>query len=208
MRVTKSADERKNEILDAAERLFATKGYDETSTSTILDEVGIARGTLYYHFKSKEDILDAVIMRMVCRMLEEARKAANDKSIGILERIPMTIKLLNADNRLGREVSSQMYKPQNALMHQKVNRLLIEGVVPIITDIVEEGIDAGIFKTNYARETVEMIMIYSNTVFDESEDVTQELHKRRMEGFIYNLERLLGTKRGFLRPTINAIFKD
>ena len=67
MRVVKEAKERRNEILDVAERLFATKGFDNTSTNDILDEVGIARGTLYYHFKSKEDILDAMIERIDCR---------------------------------------------------------------------------------------------------------------------------------------------
>ena len=57
MRVVKEAEERRNEILDVAERLFGTKGFDNTSTNDILKEIGIARGTLYYHFKSKEDIL-------------------------------------------------------------------------------------------------------------------------------------------------------
>ncbi|MCH5250603.1 MAG: helix-turn-helix transcriptional regulator, partial [Lachnospiraceae bacterium] len=53
-----SAEERKKEILDIAEELFTTKGYDKTSTTDILERVGIARGTMYYHFKSKEEILD------------------------------------------------------------------------------------------------------------------------------------------------------
>ncbi len=54
MRVVKEAEERRNEILDAADMLFfADKGFDNTSTSDILEKVGIARGTLYYHFKSK-----------------------------------------------------------------------------------------------------------------------------------------------------------
>lgn len=61
MRIVKEASVRRNEILDAAEQLFVTKGFDETSTNDILEQVGIARGTLYYHFKSKEKILDAMI---------------------------------------------------------------------------------------------------------------------------------------------------
>ena len=59
MRIVKEAEERKNEILDVAERLFGTKGFDNTSTNDILNEIGIARGTLYYHFKSKEEIINA-----------------------------------------------------------------------------------------------------------------------------------------------------
>ena len=60
MRVVKDAEERRNEILDVAERLFCAKGFDNASTNDILKEIGIARGTLYYHFKSKEDILDLI----------------------------------------------------------------------------------------------------------------------------------------------------
>lgn len=70
MRVVKEAAIRKNEILDAAEHLFVTKGFDKTSTNDILSEVGIARGTLYYHFKSKEEILDALIMRFTQERLK------------------------------------------------------------------------------------------------------------------------------------------
>ena len=64
MRIVKEAAERKNEILDAAEELFAARGYEATSTGDILDRVGIARGTLYYHFRSKEEILDALTERI------------------------------------------------------------------------------------------------------------------------------------------------
>ena len=53
MRIVKEAQERKNEILDIADRLFKLKGFDHTSIADILMEAGIARGTLYYHFKSK-----------------------------------------------------------------------------------------------------------------------------------------------------------
>ena len=52
MRTVKEPEIRKNEILDAADTLFAQKGFDNTSTGDILEMVGIARGTLYYHFKS------------------------------------------------------------------------------------------------------------------------------------------------------------
>ena len=72
MRIVKEAEERREEILDAAEKLFAAKGFDNTSTGDILDAVGIARGTLYYHFKSKEDILDGVIQRVTDRLMQDA----------------------------------------------------------------------------------------------------------------------------------------
>ena len=48
-------------ILEAANRLFYTQGYNQTSFSEIADAAGIPRGNFYYYFKSKDDILAAVI---------------------------------------------------------------------------------------------------------------------------------------------------
>lgn len=53
MRVVKEAEERKNEILDVAERLFGEKGFDNTSTNDILEESGSRSGTLYYLLSPK-----------------------------------------------------------------------------------------------------------------------------------------------------------
>jgi len=64
MKVSKEYSERRNEILDAAGKLFGTKGYDKSTVNDILDAVGIAKGTFYYYFKSKEEVLDAIIDRV------------------------------------------------------------------------------------------------------------------------------------------------
>ena len=161
MRVVKDAEVRRNEILDAAEELFGTKGFDQTSTGDILDRVGIARGTLYYHFRSKEEILDAMIARMADRLIAEAAKVAGDRSMPLLERLPKTVLALNVDSSLGDEVMQQVHRPQNALLHQKLEDRLLRGVIPLIALLVEDGIGQGIFRTDYPREAAEMIMIYA-----------------------------------------------
>jgi TetR/AcrR family transcriptional repressor of nem operon len=51
----------RDHIVEAADRLFYQQGYEETSFSDIAKAVQISRGNFYYHFKSKDDILDAVI---------------------------------------------------------------------------------------------------------------------------------------------------
>ena len=75
----KEAEERKKEILDIAEQLFIEKGFDNTSTNDILREIGIARGTLYYYFKSKEEILDAVIDRITNQLVEKSKEIFDQK---------------------------------------------------------------------------------------------------------------------------------
>lgn len=206
MRVVKEAEERKNEILDAAENLFASKGFDNTSIDDILDEVRIARGTLYYHYKSKEDILDAVIERIVTIAISKATKIAKTQQLPLLEKLTKTVMALNVESKIGAEVMHQVHKPQNALMHHKMRTSLLSGIVPIITWLTEEGILQGILHTDFPKEAVEMIMVYSNITFDQMVEQTQEEREQRIYGFIYNVERLFGASEGSMKDAIMEIF--
>ncbi|MFB4322477.1 TetR/AcrR family transcriptional regulator [Priestia sp. BR_2] len=201
MRIVKKAEERKNEILDAADTLFGQKGFDGTSTNDILEKVGIARGTLYHHFKSKEDIMDALIDRYTVRLLDRAQAIALDKSIPVIERIIRVVMALNisGDGESSKEIMEHIHKPQNALMHQKIHKVIINGVPPILTDIIREGIEQGLFSTPFPYECMEMVVIYANTVFDEDlVTMTDEERRQRVLAFVCNVERLLGAESGSL----------
>lgn len=208
MRVVKEASVRKGEILDAAERLFGAKGFDGTSTSDILNETGIARGTLYYHFKSKEDILDAMIERMTGRLVKKAEGIAGERGIPVLRRLTRMMLALNVDNDLGHEIMEQVHKPQNALLHQKMQKRLLAGVNPIITGLIEEGVSQEICRTDYPAEVAEMTLLYSNTVFDALAEHSEEERQKKIAAFIYNLERLLGMEEGSMREVILPIFQS
>lgn len=209
MRVVKEAEERKNEILDVAERLFGTKGFDSTSTGDILNEIGIARGTLYYHFKSKEEILDAMVSRLVERLIEKAKTIVARKEMPVLQRLTMMMLALNAsDGNFNQELLTQVHKPQNALMHQKMERCLLAGINPIIADLIKEGITQGICQTDYPEEAAEMTFLYANTVFDDLMVHSEEEKQKKIAAFIYNLERLLHMEQGSMRAAIMPIFQN
>ncbi len=207
MRVVKEAAERRNEILDVAEELFVTKGYDKTSTNDILERIGIARGTLYYHFKSKEDILNAMIERINEALIAKVRVIASDTKIPVIDRIVMTIAGLNVESDIGKEIIDQVHKPQNALMHQKMQKNLVEGVAPILAGLLEEGNAQGVFHVKYPAQTVEMFIIYSVTVFDDDYDVQGEGAENRIKAFLYNLEQLLGAEEGSVQKAMIQLFK-
>ncbi len=208
MRIVKEAEERRNEILDVAERLFVTKGFDQTSITDILNEIGIARGTLYYHFNSKEDILDAIISRITKKLVAQAEAIAGQKEIPVLQRLTLMMKALNVNDDLGHEIMEQVHKPQNALMHQKMQGELLASVNPLITSLIKEGIARGICQTEYPAEVVEMTLLYSNTVFDDLAEHSEEERNRKIAAFIYNLERLLGMEQGCMQAAVLPIFED
>ncbi len=209
MRIVKEAEVRREEILDAAEKLFAARGFDNTSTGDILDAVGIARGTLYYHFKSKEDILDGVIQRITGRLMQEAGQIVRQKELPVLERLTKAIMSLNVESKIGYEIMEQVHRPQNALMHQKMQTTLLAGINPILTELVEEGIQQGLFHTQYPESAVEMTILYANTAFDElnMDGLSPWQRERKIAGFIYNAERLMGMAEGSMQEAIMANFR-
>ena len=207
MRVVKEAIERHNEILDAAEELFVTKGYDKTSTNDILDRVGIARGTLYYHFKSKEEILNAMIERINDSLIAKAKMIAADTSVPVIDRLVMTIASLNVETDIGYEIIGEVHKPQNALMHQKMQENLTSKMVPILLELAEEGVRQGLFSMKYPAETIEMLVLYSSIAFDDYHEKDSSSMEKKITAFLYNTEKLLGAREGSLQKVMRKLFK-
>jgi AcrR family transcriptional regulator len=66
----------REQLLEAARRLFGERGYEATSIEAVLDSAGVARGALYHHFDSKADLFDAVAVRVFVEIAEETADAA------------------------------------------------------------------------------------------------------------------------------------
>ena len=206
MKVIKNGEERKHEILDIAKELFIEKGYENTSIVNILEKVGIAKGTLYYYFTSKEEILDAIIDRISEKIFYKAQEISKDPSLSVQEKILGVVMSLNIEDDKEKKIVNNIHNPQNLLMHQKQFDSIIDNVVPILTKVICEGIEKGIFNTDYPLETVEMILIYTQTVFDSNNNLSMEETLRKISAFIVNLERLLGAENGsfdFIKQVFN-----
>ena len=209
MRVVKKPDERRNEILDAAEKLFAGKGYMKTTINDILQEVGIAKGTFYYYFKSKEEVMDDVAMRYIDMGTEAVKIVVEDKKLTALEkfRILLTKDVTKSENK--DEILEEFHQAGDAQMHQKSLLMTIERLVPLITEIVIQGIEEKSFNTPYPKEVVEVIMIYLNTIFDEGLfQWTQEEKIQKAKALAYVMEKTLGAEKGsFDYMTESSIMK-
>jgi len=198
MRIIKEPEVRKNEILDIANSLFSYKGYDHTSISDILEQAGIAKGTLYYHFKSKEEIMNAIIERILVGMLDKAKNIAQDGSLTVHEKLLHVVMSLHLNEGTEQGVMDHIHNPQNALMHQKQLDALVRGVTPILSSILKEGILQGLFTTSYPYESSEMLLIYSQIAFDQQTISSKAEAERKITAFICNMERILGAQTGSL----------
>ncbi|MBP7480089.1 MAG: TetR/AcrR family transcriptional regulator [Spirochaetaceae bacterium] len=185
--------ERKQEILDAALSLFSEKGYSKTSIGDIQDVVGIARGTMYYHFSSKEEILDALIMRLHNTVITKAKRLAENKNIPVPERLLQVLMSLRIqEDHKDSKVLSIVHSSENALFHQKMQSMIVSGITPVLTVIIEDGIAQGLYITKYPYEAMEMIVAYISTVIDSHDDALEDEKKRKTAALLYNAERLLG----------------
>lgn len=191
-RVSLPPQERKNQILDVAQDLFITKGYQATTIDDILRETQIAKGTLYYHFAGKEEILTAMISRAVASAVDTARAVADsdatplEKFVGVLASARMSGP--NAD------LTDQLHVQGNAEFHLQSNVELIRGIAPILTQVVIEGIEQGVFATPQPAEDVEILLTAGGMLTDAGIFVGDEDElPRRTIGVILAAERLLGT---------------
>ena len=197
MRIVKEAEERKAEILDAAEMLFNSKGYDVTTVNDILAVTKIAKGTFYYHFKSKENVMDAVVTRRIEAGVQTALAVAGNKELSIQERILGVILSQKPTGSESEQIKEHLHRTENALLHQKVMVECVLSLTPILQSLAEEGINNKLFSTPYPKESVEIILTAALVLFDD--DIfpwTQEEQAQKIAPFILCIERTLGAKPG------------
>ena len=167
MGVSKKPEERKNEILDNAEMLFITKGYSKTTINDILTAVGIAKGTFYYYFKSKEEVMDAIVLRFIDIEMGAIKLISSDQSLNASEKIFKIIIRQSPESDKKEKMIEQFHQIDNAEMHQKSLVQTILQLTPVLTDIVEQGIKEKVFKTEYPKEVVEFFLVSSQILFDD-----------------------------------------
>ena len=194
----KKGERRKHELLQIAYRMFLKKGYENTSVDEIIEQAGIAKGTYYYYFESKEGMLEEVVGMMIEQETEAARQvlfsdiSIPQKIVGIISSFRPTSEEQSIENAL--------MQPENSLMHEKIKHRLTETVVPLLSEVVEEGINEGIFSCDNVPVRVRILLVLSNDIFDEGRFTESDIAV-----FIDMTEKLFGAKKGtmeFIRGLI------
>jgi AcrR family transcriptional regulator len=197
MKNAERTEARKNEILDTAERLFMERGYEQTTISDILSVSGIAKGSLYYHYTSKEDVLDGVLRRITAQIVAAAKAVADDSTMPAHEKMLRVIPSVSISESPNERMIQELHSPANALLHQKSIAQTIRAVAPVIAGIVEQGIREGVYHTRYPLETVEILLVAGQFIFDEGIfQWTPDEMAAKMTAFIHITETVLGVEEG------------
>ncbi|MED3181294.1 TetR/AcrR family transcriptional regulator [Bacillus thuringiensis] len=210
MRIVKEYEERRKEILETAERLFLKKGYTKTTVNDILKEIGIAKGTFYHYFKSKEEVMDEIIMRIIKEDVTKAKRIVSNPDIPVLDKL---FKILMEQSPKSGDVKEKMieqfHQPNNAEMHQKSLVQSIIHLSPVLTEVLEQGIEEGIFSTPYPRETIELLLSSAQVIFDDGLfQWKPEEMMRRAKAYIKMMEVSVGAKEGSFDYMIEVLMKQ
>ena len=149
-------------ILDVAQRLFLEKGYDNTTIQDIVDQLGgLSKGAVYHHFKSKEEIMDAVGDRMFAanNPFEKVRKRSD---LNGLQKLQEAIRLNQSDEeRTSMTIQSIPITRNPRLLVEMIesNRRVL---TPYYQELLEEGNRDGSVHTEYAREIAELMPLLTS----------------------------------------------
>lgn len=196
-RVSKNPEERRNELMDAAQLLFLSKGYEKTAVSDIVKQINVAQGTFYYHFKSKAEVLDAVVDRFISVIESDLKTILEDIDIDVVVRINHAINKLVEITGSNQEIIDYLHQESNALLHDRIVTITMNRLVPLLARYVEEGLQAGRLSVSHSFETVEMIMAALFWQFHQPElHKDQNRYLRIKTSLEQILDRVLGVEPG------------
>ncbi len=198
-------EERKREILFIAANLFAVKGYEKTTVENILQSAGIAKGTFYYYFTSKENVLDTLVELISDNIVERALEIVNNDKLTASEKL-LSIILASGNNEASKQVKDVVHQVNNEKMHLKSLVMTVNKLAPVLTKVVVEGNEEGTFKAKYPRETIEILLTAGTFIFDD--DIftwSDEELANKFRGYIHMIETSLGVSEGSMSELFEII---
>ena len=146
----------RNKILEATGALFAEKGFDATTMQDIMARSGLSKGAIYHHFKSKEEIMQALGDKMFFdnNPFDEIKKRTE---LNGLQKIRELLKLNLSDakrNDFNMAAIPILKDPRILASAVEANRRVL---TPLWLELLEEGQADGSIKTKYAKELSELL---------------------------------------------------
>lgn len=220
-RITKDPDERRQEIITTAQQLFMSKGYEATSVSDIVKEIGVAQGTFYYYFESKEDVLEAITVSMVEELHAHILVITEDPSLEPIEKWKRAI-IASSDYKIGRrnemlELLKANKTINNYQLRERYRQLSRDKISQLFVDIIKEGIQAGLFHTDYPEESAKIVMAIGKSISDDLKDILMYpekyhdgvgLARNKFNAVQVAMERVLDAPQGSLKIVTDEMLRD
>ena len=168
-RVVKKPEERKNELLDIALKLFMQKGYENTSVKDIYTEAKGSFGMFYHHFKSKEEIFSQAMDKFAALFTGKLSSILLDREVPYTDRYNAFLKHYIEFLKGRDKVSGNKFGKIDILVFRTLNfKLLSESIHPIEL-FIEEGKEKGILLVENVHHTA-VFLIYGiwGNIYEEA----------------------------------------
>lgn len=153
MWISKEAEVRKKELLDTALDLFYERGYENTSINDIIKKVGVTKGSFYYHFKSKEEVLDTIALQQAQEMVGAFVEAAASGTGNCLEKINGIISGMQAyrgrTQKKRHKIFDVLDRTENLRLRQKIFDNYMRLSKPAVSELIAQGLKDGVIMTAY-----------------------------------------------------------
>ncbi len=214
-------DLRRNEILDAAQRVVYTKGYDQMSIQDILAEVKISKGAFYHYFDSKQALLEALIERLVSQIQQVLVPIVQDEQLPAAEKLHQVFDVASRWKTDRKETLLTLvnvwYGDDNAVLRQRVQAAVFPEIEPLFTAVIVQGVKEGVFDTGYPDQIsaiiFSMMMSFGDTLIQAISH--PELHTETLQNldiisasYQDAMERILGAEPGSLPLFDTAILRE
>src|ERR1700693_2740566 len=175
---------RRETVLDVAQRLVQTKGYEAMSVQDVLDELDASKGAFYHYFDSKQALLEAVVERFADDAIATLAPVLGDAArpaLRTLEGIFAGIARWKAERKeLVLAIIEVWNSDGNAIVREKLRRMTVSRMVPLLSMVVRQGIDEGVFTCGSPDETA-MVFVSLMQGFQE---VASDLFIARQAGTV------------------------
>lgn len=153
---------RRDEFLNAAQRLLRTKGYEQMSVQDVLAATGASKGAFYHYFDSKQALLEAVMTRVADVVAAELAPVAELPDVGALDKMGRFFCALAASKVRRRDLLIELTRvwqsDDNAIVRQKLRPAITARVAPILATIVGQGVAEGVFDVRDPARTARVIV--------------------------------------------------
>ena len=158
----KKGDARRGELLAASEKLFYTKGYENTSVQDILDAVGFSKGGFYHHFDSKLAVLEAICQQRAEELCQSATTAADQPNLTASEKLNILLAsstLWQSDNPgFVMLLIQAAYCESGALMREKMKACQLSGMKGVLERVLSEGVQSSEFFISDIETAAELVL--------------------------------------------------
>ncbi len=198
----KDPEIRKREIIAAARELFLTQGFEATAVSDIVKKVGVAQGLFYYYFKSKNELLDAVVEHFSEDYLAELERLVADAQLNAIQRFQIILATMFQFQKQHEELIRIVHEKSNELLHHRVEHKILDKLVPLYLRILEQGIREQLLELQFPSETLAIILPGLGQYFHgllETSRTDPESFREKIHIGLTVLERALGAAPGSLQ---------